>query len=216
MTRSSSLKQRGDGCGGASMQASSGAESVDPRIAQSEIVAGDAAQAIVQFLIKLPATVEALVQQQAQTLADIDQLKLEHCVLEDLSDQNRSLREAFHEREVLNPLLRSLIGVADRIREGQAQLEQMLEDSGDDPTSILQTVLDARTADLMEIEDLLAGFGVESYEHQDSKFDASLQKCVKRIQTTRSSCHERIATRLRPGYRRDDKIIRERIRRHHP
>ncbi|MCH8160048.1 MAG: hypothetical protein IIA08_09245 [Proteobacteria bacterium] len=54
---------------------------------------------------------------QIRILRAIDQLSRDREVLSAMHEQNRSLLEGFHERETLLPVLRSLIAIADRIRD---------------------------------------------------------------------------------------------------
>ena len=69
-------------------------------------------------------------------------------------------------------------------------------------------VIDAREADRIELGALLATLGVESYRHESDRFSASLQKCVRRVPTSRQDHHETIAARPLPGYRRHGTVIR--------
>ncbi len=143
---------------------------------------------------------------------DLGQLGTESRVLSEMHDQCRTLQERFHEREVLLPIFRALIGIADRCRNEAAKMRATLNNQERglelDVVLALRHLLDAREADRIELEALLATLGVEVYQHGGDLFQAGLQKCVKRIRTSRPERHERVAVRLLPGYRRDETIVR--------
>ena len=70
-------------------------------------------------------------------------------------------------------------------------------------------LINTRKANLVELEDMLANLGVESYRHHDKTFNSSFQKCVDRIECKEESRNTHIASRLSLGYKRYDKIIRK-------
>ncbi len=138
----------------------------------------------------------------------------ERQMLVDLLKECRTLREHSHERNLLFPLCRSLIGVADRYRQDLGRLRGMLigvvERRGLDAVALsLSHICDNRRIDLLEIEALLATLGVESFQTPSDLFDAANQRCIKRIHTSIPAWHQRIAQRLMPGYRRHgDRLVR--------
>ena len=151
-------------------------------------------------------------QQQDALLVELQQLKMERRVLTEMHDQRKALAEQFHEREVLGPLFRTLIGLADRCRQDVARLRTMQEDtigkSRLDVSLPASCLLQARQADLVELETVLANLGVEPFHHPDERFCAQLQKCMKRMRTAKQAKHQFIAQRLLPGYRRGERIVR--------
>lgn len=128
-----------------------------------------------------------------QGLADLQTLER---ALADLQEKNRSLSESFYEREVLGPALRTLVSMVDRRRRALAGMEV------DDCSGEIVR------ADLVELENELARFGVEPYECVGDCFDPSSQSCLKRVPIEASDMHGRIAERLLPGFRRGPKLLR--------
>ena len=170
-----------------------------------------ALQSLTDQIAVLAERIRPLEERHETVITELRQLRTEDRLLTDMHDQCRALQERFHEREVLMPIFRSLIGVVDRCQGGAAKMRATLEvQSGLELDVVLAVrhVIDAREADRIELEALLATFGVEVYRHKGDRFAAGLQKCVKRVRTSRPERHEKVAARLLPGYRRDETIIR--------
>ena len=163
-------------------------------------------------LAQLAEQVKALAEQQAAMNSILQAQGIEGRVLEEMHEQNRVLREHLHEREILDPIFRLLIGLADRCREENLERVRSAQRlPRDAETSSLPEqcqIIAARSADLVEIEALLATFGVESYHHPGEHFESCWQKCVRTIPRRDPRLHQSIAGRLLPGYRRGDRIIR--------
>lgn len=161
---------------------------------------------------QLTTSITSLEEQHATTLHALEQLKTEKRVLCDLHGQYTQLREKVFQRETLAPIFRTLIAIGDRCRQETSKLQQTLLDAAKDVDFALavgaKQVLEARKGDLIEIEACLSGFGVEAFQHINEKFDPRVHRCVKRIATTNPQHHQRIASRLLPGYRRHDHILR--------
>lgn len=145
--------------------------------------------------------------------SELKRLKTDEQVLSDLRDRHSVLYERHHEREVLRPLFLAVVGILDRCGETTANLEKWLaRHAGKSSTPAYKAtrrLLDARRADQAELEGLLAGFGVESFQQERDEFDPSTQKAVRRVETDAEQLHGTIAERLRPGYRRSDLIVRQ-------
>ena len=77
-----------------------------------------------------------------------------------------------------------------------------------DAVAPVRQAINFRCADIVELESVLATFGVEAFQHPQDQFDPKVMKCVKRIRTSRASRHNHIADRLLPGYRRGETIVR--------
>ena len=163
---------------------------------------------LLQLVVNLPAQIREMGEGQAATAAELKELKLERRVLTELSDEHRRLKEQFHEREVLYPIFRCLIGITDRIRQESSRLECLLESLDLEAIVAARQVLEARKADLVEVEALLASHGVESFRHPEERFEPKLQKCVKTVPAKQAELQQRIAARLLPGYRRNGQVIR--------
>lgn len=134
-------------------------------------------------------------------------------VIARLHDECRALRERHFEREVLLPLLRSVIGIADRCRRENLRLKQIVKGyrrrSMEDVIAIsLHQLIEARNADLIEIEAVLAQFDIEAFHNPTKRFDAQTQKAVQLIDTAQPELHQHIAVRLLPGYRRGTTLVR--------
>lgn len=152
--------------------------------------------------------------QQLTSLArSVDELSAAERVIAELSDRCKELSEGFHEREVLLPVFNCLIGISDRCRQQIDRLYSLVSkytDGGNSSAAKAVTyLLEARKADLIELDCLLANFGVETFESHQETFDPSVQKCVTRTETKDTQLHNRLAARLLPGYRRADRIIRQ-------
>ncbi len=143
---------------------------------------------------------------------EVQRIKTDDEVLNEMNHRCQILSEQFHEREVLNPILLILIGVADRCRTLESGIESVVAKLEAKPRSfkktLLRQLLDARRADRVEIESALADLGVQSYEHPGGVFTSSLQTCKGSISCSDFAQKGRIAKRLRPGYRRNEHIIR--------
>lgn len=170
-----------------------------------------ALQALTDQIAALAKRIQAAEERHESVITNLGQLRTEDRLLTDMHDQCRALQEHFHEREVLMPIFRTLIGVADRCRSGAAKMRATLEAQSGlelDVVLAVRHVIEAREADRIELEALLATFGVEPYRHEGDRFTASLQKCVRRVPTSRQEQHETIAARALPGYRRHGTVIR--------
>lgn len=143
--------------------------------------------------------------------SELQRLQLDSAVLAELHQDYRKLREQFHEREVLGPLFRGLIAIADRCRQELAvacgrftRFDQLPAAEG----GALTATLSARRADLVEIEALLATYDVTPFHQPGPVFESATQRCVDRIRTTTPSRRHQIARRLLPGYRRGTVVLR--------
>jgi molecular chaperone GrpE (heat shock protein) len=142
-----------------------------------------------------------------------EQLKAADSVIAELSTRCRSMSEQFYEREVLLPVIHSLISIADRIRQQIAKSKNIRDKYSDGQNraeaKVLTYLLDGRNADLMELEDALANLGVESYHNPQNMFEPSTQKCINYVECDEQVLTGRIAYRLLPGYERHGQIIRK-------
>lgn len=124
----------------------------------------------------------------------------------------QALLERFHERELLQPLFLQLISIADRCREKIGKMEGYLSShtaaKDSEKYELVRYLAKARRADLVEIENILANFGVSPFEHPAESFDPSVQSCVARSLAAQPERAGKIARRLRPGYRRNAQVIR--------
>jgi len=175
--------------------------------------AGQQTTSLIQQLSQIQQELKPLAGQIAEVNGEIKRIKTEHRVLAEMHDRCRELGEQHYQREVLGPLFRSAIGIADRCRQQADTLKELLrKHSAKDNKTAMQAIrylLDARQADHIEIESLLANYGVEPFESPGNKFDSSTQKCISRTATQDASLAGQISHRLLPGYRREERIIRQ-------
>lgn len=172
---------------------------------------------------RLVDAVSAALERQAGQLAELRQvlsemagniarLAADRTALSQVQDQNRQLTEQSNEREVLWPLFQTVIGIIDRQTEQITKYKRVLvlaQDKGEVKTAILlQRLLEARRADRIEIQDTLARYGVEAFTNPEDAFDFSRQTCKRRDMTDDPGLQGRVSSRLAPGYRRQDRIIR--------
>lgn len=142
----------------------------------------------------------------------LDQLQCHQNLLDQLSEQNRRFQEQHHERHVLFPLMRVLISVADRCRDQihntQSYCRKLSLAQNGPLKELLKQFLDAHIANLIEVENRLADFGIVRFCLPTQIFDPVRQTLIDRIAHHDPGQHRKIARRLRPGYRRNDTIIR--------
>ncbi|MFC1793571.1 nucleotide exchange factor GrpE [Planctomycetota bacterium] len=143
---------------------------------------------------------------------EVKELKAAEDVITQLSSKCRQLSEGFHEREVLFPVFFCLISIADRSHQQIDNFQQLLdkqpEPKNRSAIKAISYLIEARKADLVEIENKLADFRVESFEHHTDVFEPSVQKCISRVEHQEEIAHGKIVQRILPGYKRGDKIIR--------
>jgi molecular chaperone GrpE (heat shock protein) len=172
-----------------------------------------AVRALTEHLEMIEESIVSLQKDGTGILAEMRRIKMDDHVLTEMHDRCRKLNEQYYQHEVLGPVLLTIIGIADRCRQQTARLREMLDkhsDTGNQAALLaIRQILDARTADRLEIESLLANYGVEPYENPDEAFEASLQRCVSRLECKSVKLHGRICQRLLPGYRRHGKVLRQ-------
>ena len=156
---------------------------------------------------------ETLTQELPGIREELARMKTDEQVMTDLHNRCRQLDESHYEREFLRPCFLGQIGIADRCRQQISNIEQLrAKHTNQGNTTVvkaLKYLLEARKADLIEIENLLANYGVEPFENLGKKFDPASQKCIRRVECTDQALDGRIAERLLPGYRRDNKLLRQ-------
>jgi len=132
----------------------------------------------------------------------------------DLFERYRALSERFHEREVLQPVFLALIGIVDRCRDQETQLQQTLDrliarDPNNKPAiKALRDRQALRAADRMDIDNVLGVFGVDPFQNPAPEFDPQVQSSIRRVLCRNGQVPGRLAQRLRVGYRREAWIIR--------
>ena len=177
---------------------------------------GDGAQSLTPILearlVAIGSEVKAVKEGIAGFAKELERLRTDDRVLTEMHDRCRTLSERFHEREVLDPVFLCLIGILDRCDQETRRIEEQMKKASTRHSwarvAIVGYLLQARNADRLEVGNLLANHGVVAFEHPDERFDPAFQRCTKRVETSRVDHHQRIAERVRPGYRRGDKIIR--------
>ena len=125
----------------------------------------------------------------------------------------RALREKQFEKEIVFALFRSVICIADRCRREIRQLQTTLKAYGADVyrdvvSLSLKHLIDSRTADLIEIEAILTQFNIEKFHCLSNQFDPTKQTAVKLSSTQKQDLHQQISSRLLPGYRRGNTLVR--------
>ena len=132
-------------------------------------------------------------------------------VVAGLHDECRQHRERFYDREVLLPLLRGVINVIDRASGEIKSLKGLRGnslDAGRRWKEVVDYYISARRADRLELGNLLARYGVDCYRCPENQFNSRMQKCVKITPTHKKKREGLIAGRMRPGYRREEVIVR--------
>lgn len=144
---------------------------------------------------------------------EISRLKTDDAILTALHQTNRELSEEFYEREIIVPLLHSLIGITDRIYQ-QIQEQKRLRIFYRKCRKLFKVeaaahIIEQREADLVEIESTLENYGVERFLTIDEVFDPRFHKAVQRIESQKMELKGIIERRVLPGYKRNGKVIRQ-------
>ena len=162
---------------------------------------------------RLGRQIEDMSQRIGELSGELEKVRIDKRVLTEMHDRCRELSEQHHQRNVLQPMFQTLIGLADRSRQKAGRLAPLLEKHAGQPdhpaVQAMRHLFEARRADCVEFEGLLATYGVEPFQNPDQKFDPSAQKCMRRIECQDSSRNATIAERLRPGYRRNGIVLRQ-------
>ena len=103
--------------------------------------------------------------------------------------------------QMIKPILLDLIAMHDNL--GKA-LEAAAAEAGEGFRQLRQRLEGFRT----EVEDALYRQGVEPYVHPGDAFEPRRQQAVKTVPATTPEDEGRIAARLRPGFTRDERILR--------
>jgi molecular chaperone GrpE (heat shock protein) len=160
----------------------------------------------------LERTFARMAEELAAMRQELQRLKTDDSVLTSLHKRCQELSEEHHERDTLRPVFHTLIGIADRSRQQTARYRRTLKmhsTLGDDSIGlVLSQLTEARNADRIEIEGLLANYAVEPFLNPSDVFDPSTQKCIQRVECHDPALEGRIAQRILPGYRRDGRILR--------
>jgi hypothetical protein len=172
----------------------------------------DALGPITSRLDSLAKDVGAVGERLSRLSEEFESLKSRDDLLVEMHKQCRAAGERVLEAQILEPLFLTLIGIADRCRQQASKMQSVLDahatSSNRAGLLAIQRIVEARTADRIEIEAAIANHGVEPFETVDSKFDPSEQKCISRVEREDASLHGRVAQRLLPGYRRNGKVLR--------
>ena len=143
----------------------------------------------------------------------IQRVKTDDRVLTEMHHRYRELNEKHHEREVLRPIFLGLIGIADRCEQQAVKYRKIFNryKSNGNKTAVkfIRFLVEAREADKIEIESLLANYSVQAFKQCEGKFDPESQKCIKRIECDDPEKQALVHERVLPGYCRDGVIIRQ-------
>ena len=124
----------------------------------------------------------------------------------------RALEEQQFQNDTLHPLLFMLIGIADRCRDQEEALRRSLararERGSKTQVQSLRYLISCRRGDRVEIEERLAGLGTQAFTHPGTEFDPTSQTCIQRCASRNGSIPGEIASRLRPGYQRNGRVLR--------
>jgi len=166
----------------------------------------NALSAMDAMALNTPSTLVGMLQSISDHLA---RLNADRKLMDDLHAQCRNHAENTHLNEVILPIARALIGIADRCRQGNAELRERGRCASDHHLRrCLSFAIEARHADRVELEELLHILGVRSFRSPFNRFDPALQKCIDRIDTSVPEAHLTIARRLLPGYQHGKVIVR--------
>lgn len=142
----------------------------------------------------------------------INEFQEQERVITDLSSRNQQLNEKFHEQETLMPIFNAVINIAQRCRQEITKLQfaqsKIKENKSIKLSRLFNYMIEARQADLIEVDNLLANFSVEPFTQPSDTFDPSTQRCVSQIECRTQEKQNRIARRILPGYRRNVVIVR--------
>ncbi len=129
--------------------------------------------------------------------------------LDDLHRQHAKLLDDFWSRQV-ESLFRGIVPVLDHIDGRLWALETKPIPSADSDTVVSEVSKFIRGIKV-ELLALLASHGIEPFHTGDATFSGKHHQAVKFIKANEASLNGVIARRLRPGYRSDDRVIRQEL-----
>lgn len=133
-------------------------------------------------------------------------------VLSETHAQNQALTRRLHESEHLTLVALPLISVADRCAEQLEAATTQLQGQHAQGLAAAQRaaiqVYEARKADLVEIENILANLGVEPFTVPDDQFHPARQRCLERVPRPSGAVVGKVARRLLKGYQRNGQVVR--------
>jgi molecular chaperone GrpE (heat shock protein) len=184
-----------------------------PELESSQSLLPDLSEKLTKQLEEISNDLKGCKEQLSRLARETEELKGAEQIISNLSSRCRDLTEQFHEREILFPVINCLIRMADGCRQQIDKFQKIYakhsESKNKSTMKVLTFLIDTRTANLVELENVLANLAVESYQHHDDIFEPTLQKCIDRIECEEQVKAPRIAHRLLPGYKRYDKVVRK-------
>lgn len=154
----------------------------------------------------------AIEERMSEMSREVTRLHTDERVFTEVQARYQELSEEFYEREVLTPVILTLIGIADRCTQGAAKAAELATSEAaaknQAAARALRHIHQAREADRIEILNQLANLGVESFLSPDDLFDPACQRCVSRVLSNSANVHGQIAKRISQGYRRNARVIR--------
>jgi len=145
----------------------------------------------------------------AEAVADRNDLE---AAVTELSQRCRELQESSLERDVLHPILRSLINVADHLTEELMRNDKARESYTTRGHYIVADEL-ARASEgfkstITHVQRTLATYGVQPFQNPGLDFDSDTQELVALVPCPQLAVPRHIAKRIRPGYRREQRVLR--------
>lgn len=117
--------------------------------------------------------------------------------LDTLHEELETYRRGFH-FQVLRPVITDLIALYSDMDKVAARL-----DGHEGQAEAAQEIALFRD----QVEEILRRNGVDRYTSQTDEFDAKRQRAISTVATTDQASDKRVATRLRPGFEYEGKIV---------
>src|SRR3989339_424577 len=129
--------------------------------------------AITAKIAEIGTNLESCSEKLDSLVPEVKEIRASEKVIAELSARHKELNEQFYEREVLSPILFCLIAIADRCHQQIKELQKVLgkhaQSKNEAGITAIKYLIDARKGDLVEIENILAKYGVESFKNSSQK-----------------------------------------------
>lgn len=121
-------------------------------------------------------------------------------MLANLTETNQKMSTQFFDDRIVMPMVRGLFPVVDLVR---AAKEKLAENSQDERSS-LNYICALET----QLEQFLAGYGIEMFCHDDENFDPKTMKPLKKVFTDDRKQRNSIEKTLQCGFKMGQRVLR--------
>ena len=130
----------------------------------------------------------------------IDTLTANNELLENANQMNRLLSPQFYDERVVMPMARNLFPIMDLIMVAKGKLAE--------DTSKYQLALQYLSALQVQLEQFLAGYGIESFSHKTKNLDPKVMKPLKTTPTDDCNLEGLVEKTLQCGFKIEERVLR--------